>query len=565
MAITSIPRSRPPLESKSTALPRASATPAATQKVTKVPGGCWQKIQRYAQSTFPFFLSAFNSVHAWFYPPPKEVGPIDWMAEHLQDPKLTAEVAKQCYLDITEGYLGNRENLDKSPTEVLENFWDHLIRVQEKAKMPPLARAVHSLNRLLMDDISPQDAKAKSVGMVADIKRIKNIKDDPLYALFQEKAAAVDKKAKSPAPRPTPIPLTATVQPVIGINSGSPNNCFINATLQRLYHNPHIRAWILGDQFPKEFGGIRELFEKMEEDRLARRRTCRMASAAVRQVLHQRFPNDFSKSDQEDANVFFTHIMGLLQRCTVISPPGQPIVRRFTYFDSPLVTEKKVFRFFSWGEKDVPPLQGSVDDHRMTEVNPGKREGIAFSPTEKGSNEISFTLPDDLDPKKPHGGWKDAENGAQLILDAFAYKQKVTQGYQTSKGAKTFVQHAAEVHFSSPPLYLFVRADRFNPDGRTKRNMLVNMPLSPITIPGKHFSFSLDPRNHPANQRYELCEMIRHTSGSGSARSGHYLSYVKKDGQWYELNDGIPRLIIDPKEVSRLASDAYLYQFRRVD
>lgn len=553
---------RPPaLESKK------ADKPAPTQRVSQRPAGCWQKFQRYAASTFPFIALAFTYVHSKLYPAPpapKKKGPLEYMDMHLKNPNLTTADAKACYIYISSGYFQKREKLDKSPNEILKTFWERLIAIQAKAKMPPVARAINQLDRLLQADVAPSDAKAMLVGIEADINRLKDIKEDPLYQVLTEKLTAVRKKAATisvakPSPtagfrfKSTPKPLAKTVQPVIGIESGSPNNCWINATLQYLNCNPHIRAWILGEEFPKDLSVIPDFLTQMEEDRRGRMVTCANTSANIRVSLQKRFPRDFSFTGQEDANVFFTHMMGFLEK---------RVGREFTYADTPLVTHKRIYRTYKWGASDAPPLKGPTEHHRMSEVNLDKREGIAPSPAEVGANEISLQLPDD-DQAIIHGKWAYEEDGAKLIRDAFSYKQRVEQNYQTAKGAKTFIQDSAEVRFQEPPTYLFVRADRFHPDGRRKRNIPINMPLSPVTVPGKHFSYSLDPIDHPDNQRYELFGVVRHISGSGSARSGHYISYIKKEGRWYELNDDVASPISDAK-AAELFKSAYLYQFRRV-
>lgn len=553
--MTTIPvtRSRPqPLESKSRTPPRVAAT--ASRHTKEPPSRC----QRYTSWAFSIITWSASSIYAWMYPP-KKLGPIDHMAKLLKDKDLTAEKAKKCYLRVCRGYLGNRAKLDRAPTELLQTFWEQLIAMQAKAKMPPLARAIHSLNRLLMDDISPQDAKAMSVDMVADINRIKNIKDDPLYALFQEKAAAVDKKAKSPAPRPAPTPQFTTVQPFIGMTSGGANNCWINSMLQYIFCNDDLFNWLVGDQSPKELANTKAVLIAMEEQRLKKRATCSVPSSKAREEFRALFNrvsiSRVSASGMEDAHEGFSRITSFLQTTFGRNP---------TFVRSALVTKKKIVRHFRWGAGDTPPIQGSTDFGMMTRVDLSKREGTAVQPgIDEGSNEILLTLPDDLDSAKPGGGWPE-QDGAELILSYFAHDQAVTKAYKTERGDRNFQQHSAEARYSAPPAYLFVTASRYEFSGaRTKKkNILINMPLTPITIPGKHFSFSLEPGEHPANQRYELSAMIRHTSTS--AKTGHYIAYFKKDGHWYELNDSVGKRISDA-EAARHAKSAYLYQFRRVD
>lgn len=176
-----------------------------------------QPCQRYtswAFSIIPWAVSCIYATASYICPRKnsprtRKPSPIDYMDQLLKRRNLTIQDAQSCYNRVCVGYLGNRKKLDNDPN--INLFWEKLIAIQAKANLPPVARAIQTLNRLLQKDVSPSDAKTKLVGIVSDINKLKNIKNDPLYALLTEKISAVRKKADAPAAKPGIMPTISSL------------------------------------------------------------------------------------------------------------------------------------------------------------------------------------------------------------------------------------------------------------------------------------------------------------------------------------------------------------------
>jgi ubiquitin C-terminal hydrolase len=96
------------------------------------------------------------------------------------------------------------------------------------------------------------------------------------------------------------------------------------------------------------------------------------------------------------------------------------------------------------------------------------------------------------------------------------------------------------------PNTLIICLKRFNND-RTKINTNISFPLENLNIN------TVD----AAKNVYDLYAVCNHV---GDLNGGHYFSYVKQDGNWYEMNDGLIKNIVNTSRINNHYAYILFYQ-----
>lgn len=119
----------------------------------------------------------------------------------------------------------------------------------------------------------------------------------------------------------------------------------------------------------------------------------------------------------------------------------------------------------------------------------------------------------------------------------------------------------AEVEFTAPPSYLFVKANRFTNEGAFEEagayryhkvtTQLKNVPFD-LVMPGATVGQAED-------HNYPLTGFLIHEGNEPTG--GHYLSYTLKNDKWYKRNDGSV-VEVSLEQVRKAAEKAYMFLYR---
>ena len=73
----------------------------------------------------------------------------------------------------------------------------------------------------------------------------------------------------------------------------------------------------------------------------------------------------------------------------------------------------------------------------------------------------------------------------------------------------------------------------------------------------KSYSIDFSEKIQLKNNKYELRGMIKHM---GSVGGGHYISIIKKDGEWFTFNDNI----VSKTNIDQYINNSYIYLYSRI-
>ena len=110
-----------------------------------------------------------------------------------------------------------------------------------------------------------------------------------------------------------------------------------------------------------------------------------------------------------------------------------------------------------------------------------------------------------------------------------------------------------------PPQDLLIQAQRF---GQNEKGFFkVTKPIEGIP---NIFKLNRNYTKYNEEVNYELTGCIIHWNIEGTVNGGHYTSLIKKQDQWYHINDSVVAKISD-EEASKLLKQGYIFQYQKTD
>lgn len=114
-------------------------------------------------------------------------------------------------------------------------------------------------------------------------------------------------------------------------------------------------------------------------------------------------------------------------------------------------------------------------------------------------------------------------------------------------------------HIASPPAEFILTIPRFSPDRRKYKHENSDGSRSEIQVPLQE-RFTLPSEYIGERATYEVDGFVRHMGDTGG---GHYISYQKINGTWYEFNDARVRAM--PADELKVAmQEGYFFHYRRL-
>ncbi len=360
------------------------------------------------------------------------------------------------------------------------------------------------------------------------------------------------------------------------------NTCFINAVFQALMNIPEMVPTLIAahnEKIAKETKAIEDLQAEiaLEEnayffswssttrgDKLSKLEASREASITLNQAL--RIYNDRAKdpvrlkalrgfipgslggSRQEDANDLLVKIFDPLleplrngvntegrRDLSTIPTDIDPALRDSLGRFIPKFGEEKQLQLVAATETRA--LELAALDYADPLPHGGLKKGLA------ASSILPFAIPN-------------TRTTLQDLITEQLKMQKPAEQDDTSvyvengvRGDYQVSQKRSVIEFlGNPPEFVSIQLKRFNRDG-SKNNSAIVLPKNNkirLVVNGK-------------NVDYEIQTLVMH---SGTPDSGHYFSYVRKNGAWFEANDSyVGQLLELPASVEK---EAYLIVLKRV-
>lgn len=294
------------------------------------------------------------------------------------------------------------------------------------------------------------------------------------------------------------------------------NTCFINATLQCLFHIPQFNAFL--DQYTcstlllKEFNDLRVLSHQGHGSIIPTR-----FIHVIRHISKEKKMDIFTTNAQNDLSEFLTFILNTIHsemshKIDIHIPPNLNEL------------DKKCFEMIQSTYKD--------DYSFIIEYFYGLYITIIDTPEKVLSIKPEpFFILDLSIPTLPIVTLEECLN-LYIQNDSIAWKDDSTNQY---------ISASKKNRFWRMPKLLFIVFKRFDNYGR-KNNTMIHVPLQ--------FAMS--------NIKYTLLSVCNHM---GSTNHGHYTCTIRADNQWYEINDECSNII---PETNVITPNAYCLLFSQM-
>lgn len=317
------------------------------------------------------------------------------------------------------------------------------------------------------------------------------------------------------------------------INRG--NNCWANSMIQFMMNIPNVRQSISKLGFFNRLKGIKSILNAYQtEEKNVNVRTSSVDSQKLREILNRVSPGGISSdiSRQEDAQEAFAKLSEVL--------PKSEMKKSYTYSIEGDLPRPKTFSGVNGSELSV------IDEKTFV-----KRENQSF-------DFIPLSIPENR---------LFAPSLSDLIDFSFNSKDcggNFTEFEDLQGNLNRYNLKSENWKFTSAPEDLFFSFNRFvaysheNESGQ--KEFHPDKICSKVKVPSV---LELKKEKHiiTCNANYELDSFIVHKGDS--VNFGHYISYVKKNGHWYECNDSYVRPLSE-KDALAFASEAYLVYYKKI-
>lgn len=416
--------------------------------------------------------------------------------------------------------------------------------------------------------------------------------------------------AAAPPPAKTasaPPSTTTGANPYPGLENRTGNDCWANALMQLIASVPSLQAMLteLGDLLEangdtpdkREQGTIlkREL-KQLVRDRVSRARVSTADTKNIRHALsvilsplpgsEGRIIEDSAR--QEDAHEALNALITLHETMKKAAgtfterEPGRfplKVTRHYREIEGPSRAPSPAFRSGSTTEVRV----SAEDRIRLTCRDPADSDAYSVLGPENTSartdTEIFCKIEISADMERRLHEYRLA-SPRLTAADRKSREQQLFTGYiqsyfdsglpASSEAGYYFNQDDRMMHaykpyketkrISAPPSEFILLIPRFSPDRRKYKHENPGGSRTEIQVPLQE-RFTLPSEYVGENATYEVDGFVRHMGDTGG---GHYISYQKLNGIWYEFNDKNVREI--PADELKVAmEEGYFFHYRKLD
>ncbi len=297
-------------------------------------------------------------------------------------------------------------------------------------------------------------------------------------------------------------------------------NCCINSFMQFARHIPTLRNFFKSHYILSSFYPFKLFIDQIERDEKNHVGITSADSQKIRQALSKMTKGLISPSetDQEDPD----EILGLIRARMSDKTKGFTEVTETQYFRNKKgeVEACRPVKNKDWGTIKLPIERWSSLQQMFTR---------SFDQRPQGSSTV--TREEYVDPSWWQRAWHNQQEVQQIAVNYPIVRE--TRKYKNG------------------PNDLFISLKRFTNSG-SKISSKVKVEER-LTLDAKFTE-----NNEKVN--YELDSFIRHIGGFASF--GHYVSYVKKGNDWYELNDTLARKI-SKNELKEAREESYIFHYKK--
>lgn len=318
---------------------------------------------------------------------------------------------------------------------------------------------------------------------------------------------------------------------VLGIQNFG-NTCYLNSVLQSLIHTTDLVKYLVGNQFTKEYEKKNAILVSLRDIFIAswihESQTALNQSVFSLKKEFGKLNSNFDNFDQQDANEFLLHILDYLHEnikykisVEINNVPQNPTKQQELVIQSIQQWEGEFKNNYSYVvENFYGQFQSTVLSYET------KKMSIKFEPF----NYLSLPIPNTTEPINIYN-----------CLNLFTEQEDID-----SKMLK-------KITLWKLPNILIITFNRFASGfGLSKINKKVDFPFE-LDINKYLTNF----QEFADNVKYSLYGVVNHIGGMGG---GHYYSYCKNKGNWYEFNDSRTKQL---SESAIITPNAYILFYKK--